>query len=938
MEAREDSGAQAGQGGTRRLDARAPNGLACMSICRCDNDEETARVAIGGEKMLAIVEAKRRPGEDLPSLKLTRRFGSAKKAQNVIRISDVKWHPKKPALVATGSSTGMIFLWDVPTGTPTPLKHAHHTATTPDHIGPGWGVKRVCWHTKQESLLLSACTDSTVKLWDTRTHKEKAPSTFRLGPEGQNLWIKDVEVDPFDENSFVCCNENAELLYWDLRMPDRKPKRRIPASTETSGKGAINSLNWHPTRPGVLATGSKDYSMRVWDLLQPPPDAQREISPSVTISTLASVGRVHWRPSLGGHSHQIAEVSLSPLDVDLNIWDQMCEHLPLCCVRKPHGVVITDLEWWDPNGELIFSTSKSGSFAVSSVKHAYVHTAEMCTSSAAWGPGGRLAFHNDAVHIPEAGRCRAGVAWEFPASRASSPASQAMSSPPLERTVRHREDVASERSVVPREKQGFFSKLFGNKPPRASGERQHSTASARAPVEPKPMEKPAPPRERAPPPQTYPHVPPVPKGCVNGNIYSVETGVEDEARFARLAEEYILSDRPPRELCAHNAAAARAAAPHDTQLHELWELVTVLCEVAEALPPPHTPARALALEAAVAAAAVAFAAAGVDAPPVPPVEPPRERSNRQARSSVDRKGQKRRARRTSAQLQQATPRSATSSDGYNLADHESAGAPARSGGMEHESVRGAEDLLTGYAPMDGAPAIAMGESDGSEWDDDCTLADVKLGDHIPPSLLDSDERGSPECWVPVPAVEHDALGVAATAGGAFDLDLPAQLLAVIEQLLEVGDVQTVATMVCSVRGAPGAFDYTKYAARGAEWFMGYYDLLCASGLILSAADLLRHCPFSRVHSISQSGTSVVAKCRCRNPPSTQPTGLDSKQMLRSCCYATRLCCVCLAPVTGMYIWASNCMHGGHFACMHKWYHTLGMRGCPHPDCGREAAA
>ena len=391
---------------TRRIESeklRSHSGLQCLSRCTAGstNVDGKMRVAVGGEKALAIVETQPVPGSDLPTLHVSRHLGSMSKRSQLVLVTDVKWHPMKENTIATSSASGLVVVWDVTKGSHYLLKRDNEGGQKTEHTRL---VKRVCWHPSQEAQLLSASEDSTVKLWDLRMYKQNAPLTFR--PCLSNaMQMRDVEFDPFDHNSFLCgTDESAELLYWDIRMHDRGPKRRIQASTESSGKGAINSLNFHPTRRGLLVTGSKDRSLRVWDIHPSVDDSH--VKPEKVIQTLASVGRVQWRPTLNGTSHQIAEVSMSPMCVDLNIWDESSAQLPLCCIRKPHGEVITDLEWCDPNGEFILSTSKNGTFAMSQVKHAYVHSAHLCATAVAWAPDESVTFFNDVVHFPESGRVR----------------------------------------------------------------------------------------------------------------------------------------------------------------------------------------------------------------------------------------------------------------------------------------------------------------------------------------------------------------------------------------------------------------------------------------------------------------------------------------------------------------------------------------------------
>eukprot|EP01064_Diplonema_japonicum_P028778 TRINITY_DN4501_c0_g1_i2.p1 TRINITY_DN4501_c0_g1~~TRINITY_DN4501_c0_g1_i2.p1 ORF type:complete len:786 (+),score=134.76 TRINITY_DN4501_c0_g1_i2:568-2925(+) len=771
---------------TVKLDSRAlkSQALACMSRCLCLGDDWNCKVAVGGEKCLAIVEVTRTGGK-LPELKKSAQLGSGGKRTQLVKVTDVKWHPKRPEQIATASSSGLVVVWNVDKCSPTTLRRTDEAPTHQEHTRL---VKRVCWHPTQEAILLSASEDSTVKLWDLRTYKERSPVTFRIGSGGAAPQIRDVEVDPFDNNAFLCStDEGAELLYWDMRMHERGPTRRITASTESSGNGVIYSVNWHPTRRGYLAVGSKDRTVKVWNIHSDKPDST--LTPEITIQTLASVGRVHWRPTQSStHTHQIAEVSMSPLDVDLNIWDYNSPLLPLCCIPAPHGEVITDLEWWDRNGEIIFSTSKSGSFAASLVKKAHVHAAHLCTSAVAWGPNDMLAFHCDPVHFPEAGRHKGPLLPN--GSPAISAASEATTQPMMGIRAVSPPPAPPPPPIIQvheAKKPGFFDRMFGS-----NRKRSQSLVVVNEPTT--PVKRVAQ--------QPYAAVPySVSEG--GGYLYCADTPASGDT-FKKLAAGYKLTGLPPADLCSYNADVAQGVSE---ELKAVWLVARQLVELKPFRESPKLVAE-----------------------PVTPASP------------------------------------------MTL---ENSGSDERT---ESE------------------------ETDGLELEGVCCGGAEHLG---------------------------------------IDLSVSDMLVALVDQLLETGDVQTVATLISCVAATDDThpFDAVKHARRGCEWFMSYYELLVSSELLTTAAELMKHCPFPRVASISHAGTSVEAKCRvCGNPLSQNNWQLASKskdtlQLQGSCCHKAQMCCVCRFPVKGLYVWSRTCSHGGHLRCLKSWMAT--SKGCPHPDCGRE---
>lgn len=116
---------------------------------------------------------------------------------------------------------------------------------------------------------------------------------------------------------------------WDIR------KNTQPELKFTAHKGLVLSLDWHPTKQSVLASGGRDRYVKIWDL-------QDVKQPKQTIQTIASVGRVAWRPNCPDH----IATSASLMDNSIHVWDVQRPCIPVASM-KGHTDVASGIIWLD---------------------------------------------------------------------------------------------------------------------------------------------------------------------------------------------------------------------------------------------------------------------------------------------------------------------------------------------------------------------------------------------------------------------------------------------------------------------------------------------------------------------------------------------------------------------------------------------------------------
>jgi len=184
-----------------------------------------------------------------------------------------------------------------------PWRSTQHTTTPipPSTIGDpeaiivqhSRAVNRLAWHPNKPALLLTASQDSTVKLFDRRASSggNKAVASTAIdsmlswfGLESQNnalssrhlarpSWhcvstfqprseaVRDIKWNPFNDNAFAMVTDSGYLIIYDIRVTAR-PWVKVAAHA-----GEATTIDWHPTRPCIIATGGgRDRRVKVWDI------------------------------------------------------------------------------------------------------------------------------------------------------------------------------------------------------------------------------------------------------------------------------------------------------------------------------------------------------------------------------------------------------------------------------------------------------------------------------------------------------------------------------------------------------------------------------------------------------------------------------------------------------------------------------------------------
>ncbi|RUS21711.1 LOW QUALITY PROTEIN: hypothetical protein BC937DRAFT_91739 [Endogone sp. FLAS-F59071] len=275
--------------------------------------------------------------------------------------TDVKWgnnfsHNK----IATAHTNGNIVIWDLG-------KSGRKTVERIINEEHKRAVTRICFASTHGSLLLSASSDSTMKLWDLRDNKS-ARNTF----EGKSDNVRDVQFNPLYFYEFAAAFENGTIQKWDTRG---KPvyERKINAHN-----GICLTVDWH-SDGRILASGGRDKNIQVWDM------TMESRKPQYTIRTMAPVAHIQWRPD---HENELASCSLGS-DNRVHVWDIRRPNIAKYSMEE-HTMVPTGFVFLD--ADTLFSVSKDGYFIRNDIRNAYHLVDLLSKSGIGWNVYGDVAF------------------------------------------------------------------------------------------------------------------------------------------------------------------------------------------------------------------------------------------------------------------------------------------------------------------------------------------------------------------------------------------------------------------------------------------------------------------------------------------------------------------------------------------------------------------
>eukprot|EP01032_Pedospumella_encystans_P021105 gene21105-23947_t len=277
-------------------------------------------------------------------------------------ITDISWATFDVGKLAIAYSNGSI----------TCLNVAEKASRQSQILSEEWnsgkvstGVNRISWHPFESNTIASANQDGIVRIFDFRT----SGATAKITSYGQRGFVatRDIEFDPFHADIFAEVSENGSLKMWDRRFTSKPLVNKTKAHS-----GQVLTVSWSPCWEWVLATGSKDKTVKIWDFSTCPIQYQdidssksngssgNNWEPEVvnTIYTHSEVSRLRWsitNTSTNGSANNTIAPLLATISTSagtsaespghIAVWDLLNQNIPLC-ILKGHGQdLCADFSW-----------------------------------------------------------------------------------------------------------------------------------------------------------------------------------------------------------------------------------------------------------------------------------------------------------------------------------------------------------------------------------------------------------------------------------------------------------------------------------------------------------------------------------------------------------------------------------------------------------------
>ncbi|KAK0640490.1 WD repeat-containing protein [Lasiodiplodia hormozganensis] len=208
---------------------------------------------------------------DPPAQKLTplALLSNSKSPEHTAPLTSLDWNTLSPKLIITSSIDTTCTIWDIPTLTAKTQLIAHDKEVFDVRFCAG-----------SVDVFVSCGADGSVRMFDLRSlehstiiyepteKREEKGSPGRMSPtKAQQMMsyappLLRLAASPHDAHLLATFASDSNLIrILDVRQPGQ-------ALLELRGhQAAVNSIEWSPTRRGMLASGGDDSMVLVWDLI-----------------------------------------------------------------------------------------------------------------------------------------------------------------------------------------------------------------------------------------------------------------------------------------------------------------------------------------------------------------------------------------------------------------------------------------------------------------------------------------------------------------------------------------------------------------------------------------------------------------------------------------------------------------------------------------------
>ncbi|RKF63094.1 putative WD repeat-containing protein C17D11.08 [Erysiphe neolycopersici] len=209
---------------------------------------------------------------DSPVMKLTplALLSNSKTPEHTAPLTSLDWNIISPSLIITSSIDTTCTIWDIPTLTAKTQLIAHDKE-----------VFDVRFCANSVDVFVSCGADGSVRMFDLRSlehstiiyeptsknDKDNGSGKGRISPTLAQQTMSyappllRLAASPHDAHLLATFSQDSKLIYiLDVRQPGQ-------ALLELKGHvGAVNCIEWSPSRRGTLASGADDSLVLIWDL------------------------------------------------------------------------------------------------------------------------------------------------------------------------------------------------------------------------------------------------------------------------------------------------------------------------------------------------------------------------------------------------------------------------------------------------------------------------------------------------------------------------------------------------------------------------------------------------------------------------------------------------------------------------------------------------
>lgn len=212
--------------------------------------------------------------------------------------------------LATGDCDGGIHVWDMQSSG---AGSGGWKVDEKPYVGHTSSVEDIQWSPSEATVFISASSDRSVKIWDTRDSRRRPQLSM------SDVHASDVNVLSWNSHvSYLLASgaDDGSFKVWDLR--GAKASQSVALASFSYHKQAVTAIEWAPFDESVLCVSSADDQVTIWDLSveaeeETPADGSAAYPPQLLFihQGQRNVKELHFHPQIPGVVMTTAEDGLN---------------------------------------------------------------------------------------------------------------------------------------------------------------------------------------------------------------------------------------------------------------------------------------------------------------------------------------------------------------------------------------------------------------------------------------------------------------------------------------------------------------------------------------------------------------------------------------------------------------------------------------------------